>query len=230
MFVRSRGLSYKSGSKHVYSDLGYILLGELIEVMFEHKLDYLFEHFITSPLELHDLGYIPIDSDLKEEKKFVCSGYSQTRSRLLTGEVNDENTFILNGVAGHAGLFGTASDVCSLGQHLLDIMKNDHDHPVISKQTLTSLLEKPSDGSEWAYGWHYPSSQDSTGGKLISKNSVGMTGFTGTSLWIDFDNSVVITVLTNRTAAPDAAKIGGAQDRFSALRPVIHDMIMGEIL
>lgn len=230
MFVRSRELAYRPGTKHVYSDLGYMLLGELIEVMFEHRLDYLFEHFITSPLELHDLSYVPIGSDLRDEKKFVSSGHSLARNRLLTGEVNDDNAFVFEGVAGHAGLFGTARDVCSLGQHLLDTINGDPEHQIMNKRTLTNILERPSDGSDWAYGWHYPSMQGSTGGKLISKNSVGMTGFTGTSLWIDIDNSVVITVLANRTAAPDASKFGGVQDRFSDLRPVIHDMIMGEIL
>ncbi|MCX6111733.1 MAG: serine hydrolase [Proteobacteria bacterium] len=231
MFVRSRPLSYVPGSKHMYSDLGYILLGELVEIILDHKLDYLFDHFVAQPLELHDLCYVPLTATTtKKEKSFVASGYSQIRNRLLVGEVNDENAYVFNGIAGHAGLFGTASNVCSLGQHILDIIQGKAKYPVIGKNTLSKVLARSSDNSEWAYGWHYPTEQNSTAGKNISKNSVGMTGFTGTSIWIDFDNSLVITILANRTIASDAAKFGGTQDRFSALRPLMHDIIIGELI
>ena len=231
MFVRSRPLCYVTGTKHMYSDLGYILLGELVEIILDHKLDYLFDHFVTQPLELHDLCYIPVtDTEPKKERNFVASGFSQIRNRLLIGEVNDENANVLNGIAGHAGLFGTASNVCSLGQHLMDIMQGNAKYPIISKNTLSKVLARPFDNSEWAYGWHYPTDQNSTAGKNISKNSVGMTGFTGTSIWMDLNNSLVITILTNRTIATDAAKFGGIQDRFSTLRPLLHDIITGELI
>ena len=230
MFVRSRPRSYVTGSQHVYSDPGYIMLGEVSEIVLEHKLDYIFDHFVTAPLELHDLCYSPtVNSSVKNDKKFVSSGFSNVRNKRLIGEVNDENAYVFKGVAGHAGLFGTATDVCKLGQHLLDIMQDKASYPVIDKQTLSTLFNRPADGSEWAYGWHYPSKENSTAGKLISKNSVGMTGFTGTSIWIDFDNSLVITILANRTVAPDSAKFGGDKDRFSVLRPLLHDIIIGEI-
>lgn len=231
MLVRAKSLSYKTGSKHLYSDLGYILLGELLEITSEHKLNYLFEHFITSQMGLKELCFIPIsDPSSKDNKKFVSSGFSTIRKKQLIGEVNDENTFVFNGIAGHAGLFGTARNVCSLGQALLNIIEDKESCPLISKNTLLKSFQRSSSDSEWGYGWHYPSGKNSTGGKNISKNSIGMNGFTGTSIWIDIDKSLVITILANRTIAPDAAKFGGVQDRFSSLRPLMHDIITGELI
>ncbi|MEI6092832.1 MAG: serine hydrolase [bacterium] len=231
MLVRSKSLAYSTGSKNLYSDLGYILLGELLEITTEHKLNYLFEHFVTSQMGLKELCFIPIsDPSSKDNKKFVSSGFSEVRNKQLIGEVNDENTFVFNGIAGHAGLFGTARNVCSLAQELLNIIEGKSTSAIISKETLLKSLQRTSSSSEWGYGWHYPSGKDSTGGKNLSKNSIGMNGFTGTSIWIDIDNSLVITILTNRTIATDAAKFGGIKDRFSALRPLMHDIITGELI
>jgi len=159
----------------------------------------------------------------------VSTGYSQIRNKVLTGETNDENTYVFKGIAGHAGLFGTASDVSSLAQYLVDSLNNKTESPIISKQTLTKIFERNADGSEWAYGWHYPTA-NSTAGSLISKNSVGMTGFTGTSIWMDFDRDLIITILANRTVAADSAKFGWNKDRFTDIRPQLHDIIIGELI
>jgi len=216
MFVRSRGLHYKTGTKHVYSDLGYIMLGEMLEIIMEKKLDYLFDH-ITGPLELKDIKFFPVQEHAdKQDEKFVCTGYSDIRGRMLIGEVNDENCYTLDGVAGHAGLFGTAKDVTTVAKHIF--------------KTHKLLFQKSNDGSEWAYGWHYPTPQKSSSGTMLSQNSVGITGFTGTSLWIDMDNNIIITILSNRTVSPDSIKFGGDTDKFTILRPKLHDIIMGEIL
>jgi len=228
MFVRSRNLEYKTGTKHIYSDLGYIMLGEIIEILMEKRLDHLFELYITEILELHNLKFIPLNID-SDEEKFVSSGYSEIRNKLLAGEVNDENCFALGGVAGHAGLFGTAKDVCCLADHIRECIVGSPIKPLINKSFATTMLEKSKVDSEWANGWHYPSKEKSSGGQLISQNSIGMTGFTGTSVWIDLDKNIVITILTNRTISPTSAKFGGETDKFTDLRPKLHDAILGVI-
>lgn len=228
MLVRSRTLDYKTGTQHVYSDLGYIMLGEIIEILMEKRLDHLFELYVPEMLDLHNIKFIPKGADTDDEK-FVCSGYSDIRHKHLFGEVNDENCSVLGGVSGHAGLFGTAKDVCALAEHIRTCVNGSSTSPIISKAAATKMLEKSPANPEWAYGWHYPTVGKSSAGQFISPNSIGMTGFTGTSVWIDFDKNIVITILTNRTASPDSAKSGSETDKFTELRPMLHDAILGEI-
>jgi len=228
MFVRSRTLNYPTKTKHVYSDLGYIMLGEIVEMMMGKRLDHLFELYISEILGLHNIKFLPINLD-HDDDKFVSTGYSEIRNKSLLGEINDENCFTLGGVSGHAGLFGTAKDVCTLSEHIRECVTGSPARPIISKRASTKMLEKSSIDPEWAYGWHYPSKEKSSAGQLISKNSIGMTGFTGTSVWIDFDRNIVITILANRTVSPDSAKFGWESDRFTELRPKLHDAILGEL-
>ena len=230
LFVRSRNTSYKTSDKNVYSDLGYIMLGEIVEILFEKRLDYLFEHYITQPLELTKLDFMPLgQEDTKTGLKFVPTGYSDVRKKDLVGEVNDENAVVFDGVAGHAGLFGNIKDVSRLTSHILNIIKGREENDNLSQATLIKMIEKKNN-SDWTFGWHYPSQKNSSAGQLLSKNSIGMTGFTGTSIWMDLDNDVVITLLSNRTISPNAIKFGGESDGFTILRPLIHDAIMGEII
>jgi CubicO group peptidase (beta-lactamase class C family) len=179
-------------------------------------------------MDLHNIKFIPNGSDT-DDYKFVCSGYSEIRNKHLFGEVNDENCFVLGGVAGHAGLFGTAKDVCALAEHVRTCVNGSATKPIISKSASIKMLEKSPVDPDWAYGWHYPTQGKSSAGQLISPNSIGMTGFTGTSVWIDFDKDLVITILTNRTASPDSARTGWEMDKFTEVRPRLHDAILGEI-
>jgi serine-type D-Ala-D-Ala carboxypeptidase len=186
---------------------------------------------IAGRLGLHNSFYCNNNEcSSRETSKFISSGHSQLRDKNLYGEVHDENTFIMNGISGHAGLFGTARDITTIAQHLLNTYKGKTDNPVVSQKTLRRLWARFSANTDWAYGWHYPTDQKSSAGKLLSPNSLGMTGFTGTSLWIDIDNGIIITLLANRTIAEDSAKMGGEKDRFTELRPEIHNTILGEIL
>ena len=228
MFVRSRALDYATGTKHVYSDLGYIMLGEIIEILMEKRLDHLFELYVSEMMDLHNIKFIPKGTDTDDDK-FVCSGYSEIRNKHLFGEVHDENCFVLGGVAGHAGLFGTAKDVCALAEHIRTCVNGSAVKPIITKAAAVKMLEKSPVDPDWAYGWHYPTEGKSSAGQLISQRSIGMTGFTGTSVWIDFDKEIVITILTNRTASPDSAKFGWEMDKFTEVRPKLHDAILGEI-
>ena len=228
MFTRSRSLEYPTGTKHIYSDLGYIMLGEIIEILMGKRLDHLFELYISEILELHNLKFIPINID-HDEDKVVSTGYSEIRNKLLLGEVNDENCFAFGGVAGHAGLFGTAKDVCTLSDRIRECITGTPTKPLITKNFAATMLEKSKIDPDWANGWHYPTKGKSTGGNFLSEQSIGMTGTTGTSVWIDLEKNIVITILCNRTISSDATRFVGGKDTFSELRPKLHDAILGVI-
>lgn len=228
MLTRMRPVCYQPGTKHVYSDLAYIILGEIIEIILQNKLNIIFDNLISSPLGLDHIFFAPSD-EKKNTYSFVSTGYSKTRNKVLVGEVNDENAYVLDGIAGHAGLFSTVQDVCSIAQNILDTFKGRDTKQIISRNTLNKMFQRSDNNPDWCMGWHYPSKDNSTAGKLISPNSIGMTGFTGTSVWIDLDKDLVISILANRTIAPDSAIFGGETDRFTNLRPFIHDFIIGEL-
>ncbi len=228
MLTRMRPICYQPGTRHVYSDLGYIILGEIIEIILQNKLNIIFDNLISSPLGLDHVFFVPSD-EKKNAYSFVSTGYSKTRNKILLGEVNDENAYILDGVAGHAGLFSTVNDLSSIAQNILDTFKGRGAKQIINRKTLSKMFQRTHEDTEWCMGWHYPSKDNSTAGKLMSKNSIGMTGFTGTSIWIDLDKDLVISILANRTMAPDSAIFGGETDRFTSLRPFIHDLIIGEL-
>ena len=142
---------------------------------------------------------------------------------MLCGEVHDENAFALGGVAGHAGLFSTAEDVYSLASVLLSAYRGKGDlfRPPVIRSFFTRQLDIP--GSTWALGWDTPSPDHSSAGRYFSANSVGHLGYTGTSLWMDIERSLVVILLTNRIHPTRN------NDRLKAFRPRIHDRIVEEL-
>lgn len=141
---------------------------------------------------------------------------STFRNKIIQGEVQDENGYILGGVAGHAGLFSSALDVAQFAQCMLNGGK-----PVFRPETISLFTRRESApaGTSRALGWDTPSSP-SQSGKYFSEQSFGHLGYTGTSLWIDPVRRVSITLLTNRTW-PDCANQAVKQ-----VRPRFHDVIM----
>jgi len=209
----------------LYSDIGYIILGELLELYYGSRLYDIFENVVVKNFNLKDIGYVLIDGVCPRNKDlFVSSGYSENREKHLIAEVNDENASMMNGEALHAGLFSKTIEVENYGAMILNILKGRTNKPFIKKDLLEKLLQK-TDDSSWAASWHYPD-KESSSGSCFSKNSIGMTGFTGSSLWIDIDKDVVISILSNRTISKASAKFGGEKDEFSILRPTLHDIIM----
>jgi CubicO group peptidase (beta-lactamase class C family) len=223
MYIRNKSLDYPTNSKHVYSDLGYIMLGEILEILFSKRLDLIFSDFISNPLELKNTFFV--NEDNKVGKKFVATGFSDRRNKLLLGEIHDENTSVLGGVSAHAGLFSNTKDVGIIANNVLDALEGKES--IFSKKSLEKILTK-SKNSDWAYGWHYPS-KSSSAGNLISKNAIGITGFTGTSLWIDIERNLIITILSNRTISKESARFGWEKDKFTELRKLMHDLIIKEI-
>jgi len=188
-------LLHEPGTKTVYSDLGLILLGELVESISGMPLDTFISNNLFQRLGMKDTFYNPPNLKYKRiVPTEIVSGY---RSGLIHGQVHDENAHKLGGVAGHAGLFSTATDIARFAQMMLN---NGHygKKRFFKKQTVKRFTEKAmlDTSSSRCLGWDSPSG-DASGGVYQSRNSYGHTGYTGTSLWIDPDINVFVILLTN---------------------------------
>ncbi|THB76634.1 MAG: serine hydrolase [Desulfobulbaceae bacterium] len=208
-----------AAEKHVYSDLGYMLLGFMIEKLSGQRLDSFFNTQIAKPLGLQDTLFYPVSRCPKNVKPFAATGYCPWSNDLLHGTVHDDNCRSLGGVAGHAGLFGTISAVNRICEELLRLMENKPSELSISS-TLFDQCTTRIGNSEWTAGFNLPSGYGSSSGRHFSSRSIGHLGFTGTSFWIDPDQKVAVSLLTNRVI------MGENQLGIKKLRPRVHNRIM----
>ena len=212
-------------TRTVYSDLGFILLGETIEKVASVALNRFCREKIFHPLGLRATDYIDISLVRSRRLEPVADMFAPTeicpsRKRLLVGEVDDENAFAMGGVAGHAGLFAPVREVDRLARELIACYagRSDFVPQKIIREFWTRDATVP--GSTWALGWEMPSAEHSSSGHRFSPAAVGHLGFTGTSIWIEPESEVAISMLTNRVhPRRDNQKI-------REFRPKIHDLIM----
>ena len=188
-------LEHRPGSRSLYSDLGFILLGGVLERVCGRSLDNLARERIFQPLEMRRTGFQPPSA---WRPRIAPTEIDPWRKRLLRGEVHDENAYAMGGVAPHAGLFATAADLAVFCQTLLNGGVYNH-RRIVKQSTLEAFTRRQAhpSGSTRALGWDTPSPKGSAGNKL-SRQSYGHTGFTGTSLWIDPQRRLFIVFLTNR--------------------------------
>ncbi|HMN25911.1 MAG TPA: serine hydrolase, partial [Ignavibacteriaceae bacterium] len=210
-------LEYKTGEKMVYSDLGIITLGKIIEKVTGKSLDVFCKDEIFVPLKMNSTFYNPADS----LKKFCAPTELDNywRNRQLQGEVHDETSAMLNGVAGHAGLFSTANDISKLMAVLMNEGKLN-DKQFIQQSTIEYFTKRYSDESSRAIGWDTKSETGSSAGNYFSANSFGHTGYTGTSIWADPGRNLFVVFLTNRVyPTRENGKLG-------KMRPELHNTII----
>lgn len=201
----------------VYSDLGFLLLGWILEAITKESLDALFQEHITIPLGLEQLQFLPINPNT------VPTENCPWRKRILRGEVHDDNCFVLGGVAGHAGLFGNALDVIKLASvWYRAIAKNDNQFldSSLAKQYWTPIERNQ---TKHAFGWDCLAAKNSSAGRYFSPETRGHLGFTGTSLWIDPTQDLIVTLLTNRVHPTRE------NDKIKAFRPLFHDTLLTEL-
>ncbi len=188
------------GARYLYSDLGAITLGLIVESVVGRPLDEILLKRVWRPLGMASTGYVPEARLLDHVAPTERDPY---RGRIIRGEVHDENCWRLGGVSGHAGLFSNAPDLSRFARWMLDLYHGRvaTDDPLFVAPELvrqfTSRQPGP-EGSTRALGWDTPSDSLSTAGTLMSRSSFGHTGFTGTSVWIDPDNELFVILLTNR--------------------------------
>ncbi|MEW6325030.1 MAG: serine hydrolase domain-containing protein [Nitrospirota bacterium] len=209
------------GQRSVYSDLGFILLGTLIERVAGRPLDRLCREEIFLPLSMAATGFRPLEQPELAGRSIAATERCPWRGRVLRGDVHDEHGFALGGVSGHAGLFAPVDDVARYVGALIAAEGGRPRGPFDGVPTALLrqfLTRQPTPGSSWALGWDTPSERSSAG-RFFSANSCGHLGYTGTSVWIDRDRGWGVTLLTNRVhPTRQNVKIG-------AFRPMIHDLV-----
>ncbi|MBI4211339.1 MAG: beta-lactamase family protein [Deltaproteobacteria bacterium] len=220
----------------VYSDLGYILLGKILEEAGDASLDQLFTTRISRPLNLKDtffrpmIGEVPKNNEFgkkERHRRFAPTQDCPWRHRIVKGEVDDQNAFALGGIAGHAGLFSIGED---LHTFLIEFVKCSHGTgnliPGKTMQAFFDFSKVPEYrvGEIFLGGWNLPSLQNSASGHHFSRRSMGHLAFTGCSIWIDLEKNAWIILLSNRVHPSNM------NEKIKAFRPQIHDIAMKEFV
>jgi serine-type D-Ala-D-Ala carboxypeptidase len=202
------------GTHAEYSDVGFILLGVALEQIAGESLDRFCQQEIFGPLGMTHTTYNPPAS---WKSQIPPTADDQTfRKRIIQGEVYDENASVMGGIAAHAGVFSTASDVAVFANAMLN-----RGAPIVRPETVKLFTRREASpaGTSRALGWDTPSAP-SQSGRYFSKSSFGHLGYTGTSLWIDPERKISVTLLTNRTW-PDSSN-----KAITEVRPKFHDAVM----
>jgi beta-glucosidase-like glycosyl hydrolase/CubicO group peptidase (beta-lactamase class C family) len=215
--VVAEPLVREPGTRIEYSDLGFILLGEIIERLTGESLDEFARKNIFAPLGMKASTFNPPRS--LRAKIAPTQNDTVYRKRLLRGEVDDENAWAMGGVAGHAGLFSTAGDIAIFAQMMVNGGIYSH-RRLLARATIEQFTARQNIGdSARALGWDVPV-QPSSSGEHFSLASYGHLGFTGTSLWIDPERKAFVILLTNRVHPTRA------NEKIKQVRPAIHDAVM----
>ncbi len=223
-------LAATPGTREVYSDLGLIILTHAVETLYGERLDSLMERRVWAPLGMRSVRFMP---SARDRERIAPTELEAWRGRVLQGEVHDENAARMDGVSGHAGLFGSAPDLLAFAEWVVDgwtrgrsdrqtgTSIGSSDRPTVSPSVLREFTRRQDivPGSSRALGWDTPTPGGS-GGSLLSRNSFGHTGFTGTSLWIDPDRQLAIVLLSNRVNPTRN------NPRWNAVRGRIADLVM----
>jgi beta-N-acetylhexosaminidase len=210
-------LEYEPGTKVVYSDLGIILMAEIIQRLTGQSLDQLAKQYIFEPLGMKHSMYNPPKQLWPEIAPTEFD--ERYRHRLIQGEVHDENAYAIGGVSGHAGVFSTSPDLAAFCQMLLNGGVYAHNR-ILQRATIAEFTQPQALAQNTrTLGWVVPT-EGSSSGHYFSAHSYGHTGFTGTSIWIDPDRQLFVVLLTNRVnPARENMKIAD-------VRPEFHDAVM----
>jgi CubicO group peptidase (beta-lactamase class C family) len=223
---------YPAGTRSLYSDIGFILLGDRLERAAGARLDELVRRVVSASLGLGGFGFVdlaaPDGGAWLGARPMAASERCPVRRRLIRGEVHDLNAFVMGGVAGHAGLFGTAADVACIAHALCAAWRGagaEGGAPIVDGAVLREFWRPAGvPASTWRLGWDGPAATGSLAGDRIARTAVGHLAFTGCSLWLDPERESFVVVLSNRvhpTVRDDP--------RFRALRPALNDAALAAV-
>ncbi len=220
--IISEKLCFYPGEKSLYSDLGYILLGFIIEKITGEAIDVFWQKNILKPLKLQREIFF---SNKIINKQNCCAetGICPWSKKVLQGFVNDDNCRALGGVAGHAGLFATTSGLLSFLEKILCEINEITNIFQWNQETIKTFYKTKSESS-WVNGFDTPSSCNSSSGKYFSDLTFGHLGFTGTSFWMDMKLGCGVVLLTNRVLC------SADLNPIRKFRPLLHNMVMEHIL
>jgi CubicO group peptidase (beta-lactamase class C family) len=219
-------LQHPPGEHAEYSDIGFILLGKALEVLSGEKLASFCQREVFARCGMDRSLFVP-PAKMKAEIP-PTENDTVFRHRVIQGEVQDENCFVLGGISGHAGLFGNALDVLRFAAAVLHSTDSSVGKGLFRPATVqlfAARAEMPG-GSSRALGWDTPSSTadgPSSSGTMFSRHSIGHLGYAGTSLWIDLEERVAIVLLANRTWP------SRENQKIRKLRPVFHDTVRNNL-
>ena len=206
-------LEYQPRSMSLYSDLGFILLGFILEDAFGQPLDTTFGALVDQ----HAWGDLCFRPPATWKPRTAPTEIDPWRGRLLVGEVHDENSWALGKVAGHSGVFGTATAV---GRFARTVLESFLAQPTLARsdtfRRFTTRTDIPK--TSRALGWDMMRPTSSCG-TLMSAQAIGHTGFTGTSIWIDPRSDTYIVFFTNRVHPTRT------NDAILRIRPALHDAV-----
>ncbi len=223
--IAELGLEAPPGEREVYSDLGYILLATMLEVVYNASLEQLAETHIFEPLDLRHTAFAPLGAEGVPLEGAVATEEMPDRGGLVAGVVHDRNTAALGGVSGHAGVFSTARDVWRFGCHMAAIDRDaslERD-PLVQAETLRMSWSLRANGGLGHHvgGWDTPSGEPSSAGRgFQAEDTIGHLGFTGTSIWIERDRGLIAVLLTNRVYP------SRDNDRIDDLRLDFHEAVL----
>ncbi len=214
-------LIHPVGHEVLYSDLGFMILSWVIETVSGQRLDRLVTEEIYRPLGFKNLFFVDLDGK-PSKANFAATEHCPWREILLEGAVHDDNAYVVGGIEGHAGLFGTAEDIYGLLSILLSVYNGRLTGHLFDKTLLRTFLKRREDTGR-TLGFDTPALTGSSSGRYFSQESVGHLGFTGTSFWVDPVRRIMVILLTNR--------IHPSRDnnKIKAFRPKLHDVIMERI-
>jgi len=217
------------GARSLYTDLGFILLGWLLERVGGARLDVQARQRIFAPLGLQASLFSPVGEAATDAGPrpadlgaVAATELCPYRQRLVTGQVHDMNAFAMDGVAGHAGLFSTAAELAALGQALVAAWRGDAGASLVERDVVREFWRPAGvPGSTWRLGWDGPADAKSQAGTRLARTAVGHLGFTGCSLWIDPARALIIVLLSNRIHP-----VVRDDPHFRAFRPAFHDAVL----
>jgi CubicO group peptidase (beta-lactamase class C family) len=206
------------GERALYSDLDFMILEWVVEAVSGRHLDRFVTEEIYAPLRVGSLFFIDLNQ-APPSGPYAATEQCAWRGRLIEGEVHDENAHVLGGVAGHAGLFGTAAGVHRILSELLRAYQRSPGGRLFDPRTVRRFFQRVP-GTDKALGFDMPASVTPSCGRFFPPSSIGHLGFTGTSFWVHLEQSLDVILLTNRVH-PARANIA-----IRGFRPLIHDAIM----
>ena len=226
--IGAEALVYERGTRSLYSDLGFIILGMIVERCSGQTLGAFFDEHVVRPLGGIRVGFVLAEQvkefvDMSKDGGVAVTELDPWRGRLLCGEVHDQNAAVLGGEAGHAGLFGTVAAVFAIAGEWLQAYHGRA--AFLDQEIVREFTRRQMDGavSSWALGWDTPSVRSSAG-QYFPAESFGHLGFTGTSIWVDPIHELEVGLLTNRVHPTSK------NDAIRAFRPFIHDLVYQEFV
>lgn len=225
MHEAAKRMERPPGGEPVQSDLGYLLLGEILMRASGKKLSELLAEEITRPFDIEKEMFYP--GALTPSQKLAVirrcgpTEHCDWRTKVLQGEVHDENAFALGGVAGHAGIFSTSRALARFGVEMIQVFHGESEwlksaalHDALADGTRDGT--PPGEKHNLRTGWKM---MDKAAGRRLSAGTFGQTGFTGVSLWCDPQRDMVVSLLSNRVHP------GRANRKIDGFRPAFHDAV-----